>query len=151
MESVTEVLIEHGPHAVVEAWELASWGTQQLGWRLDGGRVDPGVELAWQFEGPAGPGRLRVRRLDEGPADIRRLRLDCKLAECPAAMDLVVEENNQRLAVRWQGGGAAPRTLALPPHSPAELIGRQLSDRERDPVFHESMAVAQVMARSLLE
>jgi hypothetical protein len=31
------------------------------------------------------------------------------------------------------------------------LIGRQLSDRERDPVFHESMAVAQVMARSLLE
>ena len=106
-ESVTEVLIEHGPHAVVEAWELASWGTQRLGWRLDGGRVDPGVEMAWWFEGPAGSSRLRIRRLDHGPADIRHVRLDCKLADRPAAMDLVVEEDNQRLAVRWEGGGAS--------------------------------------------
>jgi hypothetical protein len=30
------------------------------------------------------------------------------------------------------------------------LISRQLSDRERDPVFRESMQVAQVMAKSLL-
>src|SRR5262249_17825060 len=25
MESVTEVLVEHGPHAVIQAWELVSW------------------------------------------------------------------------------------------------------------------------------
>jgi hypothetical protein len=31
-----------------------------------------------------------------------------------------------------------------------ELVGRQLSDRSRDPVFRESMAVAQVMAQSVL-
>jgi hypothetical protein len=30
------------------------------------------------------------------------------------------------------------------------LIGRQLCDRERDAAFRESMAVAQVMAQSLL-
>jgi hypothetical protein len=40
--------------------------------------------------------------------------------------------------------------MALPPHTAAELIGRQLSDRERDPAFRESMAVAGGMAQSLL-
>jgi hypothetical protein len=36
------------------------------------------------------------------------------------------------------------------PQPLADLVARQLSDRERDPVFHDSMAVAQVFARSVL-
>jgi hypothetical protein len=40
--------------------------------------------------------------------------------------------------------------MNVPKRTPAELIGRQLSDREPDPVFRESMAVAQVFAKSLL-
>jgi hypothetical protein len=44
----------------------------------------------------------------------------------------------------------APRTVILKEQPPAELIRRQLSDRERDPVFRESMAVTQVFARSIL-
>jgi len=55
------------------------------------------------------------------------------------------------LAMRMEGIDEAPRTMTIPPHSPAELVGRQLSDRERDPVFRASMSVAQIMARSLLE
>jgi glucose-6-phosphate dehydrogenase assembly protein OpcA len=147
--SVTELLIEHGPHAVVQAWELASWLTRRLGWRVQGGKVTPGVEIAWRFLGPTGEPRVRIRRLDQGPADIRRVRVAGKLGGQPAALNLVVEDD-QRLAIHLEGVEGAPRTMALPPHTPAELIGRQLSDRERDPVFHESMAVAQVMARSVL-
>ena len=56
-----------------------------------------------------------------------------------------------RLATFLEGVDAAPRTQTLPPLSPAELVGKQLSDRERDPVFRESMAVAQVLAQSLLK
>ena len=55
-----------------------------------------------------------------------------------------------RIAVSLEGVEAAPRTMTVPTIQPAEVIGRQLSDRERDPVFRESMAVAQVMAQSLL-
>jgi hypothetical protein len=40
---------------------------------------------------------------------------------------------------------------AYEPLSLAELVGRQLSDRERDPVFAESIATAQVLAQSLLK
>jgi hypothetical protein len=34
--------------------------------------------------------------------------------------------------------------------TPAEVVGRQLSDRERDAAFRDSLATAQVMARSLV-
>jgi hypothetical protein len=55
------------------------------------------------------------------------------------------------LVIRIEGIEVAPRTMTVPPHSPTELVGRQLSDHERDPLFRTSMSVAQVMARSLLE
>jgi glucose-6-phosphate dehydrogenase assembly protein OpcA len=148
-ESATEVLIEHGPHAVVLAWELVSWLSRRLGWKVKGGKVTPGVEMVWNCDTPAGMGRIRIRRLEQGPPEIRRMRIACRLEGQPGALNLAVEDS-QRLSIQLEGVEAAPRTLALPPRSPAELIGRQLSDRERDPVFHESMAIAQVMARSLL-
>jgi glucose-6-phosphate dehydrogenase assembly protein OpcA len=148
-ESATEILVEHGPHAVVQAWGLASWLTRRLGWKLQGGRLEGQVEMAWRFVTPKGDAKVRVHRLDKGPPQVRRLRLACTLEGKAAALDFTVEDN-QRLAMKQEGIDAAARTMALPPHTPAEVVGRQLSDRERDPVFRESMAVAQVMAQSLL-
>jgi glucose-6-phosphate dehydrogenase assembly protein OpcA len=148
-ESATEILIEHGPHASIMAWELVSWLSRRLDWKVQGGRVTPGVEMVWRCDTPAGSGRIRIRRLEQGPPEVRRVRVACKLNNEPGALNLMVE-NDQRLAIQLEGVEAALRTLALPPISPAELVGRQLCDRERDPVFQESMAVAQVMARSLL-
>ncbi len=147
-ESATEVLLEHGPHAVVQAWELASWLTRHLEWRVQGGKVTPGVEISWRFAGPAGDARVRIRRLDDGPPEVRRIRIACKLDGKPGALCFAAED--QRLAVSLEGAEGEPRTMTTPPHTPAELIGRQLSDRARDPVFRESMAVAQVMAQSVL-
>jgi glucose-6-phosphate dehydrogenase assembly protein OpcA len=147
-ETVKEILVEHGPHAVVQGWELVSWLTRRLGWNVRGGRVQPGVEIAWQFGTPQGEGRVRIRRQEQGPPEIRRVRLACTLEDKPGAMNLVVEAE-QRLAIILEGVNVAPRTVTIPRQSPAELVGRQLSDRERDPVFRESMAVAGVLARSV--
>jgi glucose-6-phosphate dehydrogenase assembly protein OpcA len=148
-ESATELLVEHGPHAVVQAWMLASWLSRRLGWKVQGGKVQPGKQIDWRFQGLHGGTWVRIRRLGEGPPEVCRLRLACQLDGQPVAMNLVAERP-QRLAIRLEGIEAAPRTLAVPPASAAELVGRQLNDRERDPVFRESMAVAQVMAQSLL-
>ncbi|MCI0458599.1 MAG: glucose-6-phosphate dehydrogenase assembly protein OpcA [Gemmataceae bacterium] len=147
-ESVKEILIEHGPHAVVQGWELVSWLTRRLGWKVRGGRVQPGVEIGWQFTTPHGEGRVRIRRLEQGPPEIRRVRMTCTLDNKSAVLNLVVE-GEHRLAILLEGIEAAPRTVTVPPQSPAELVGRQLSDRERDPVFRESMAVAGVLAQSV--
>ena len=49
-----------------------------------------------------------------------------------------------------EGAAVAERTMTVREQPMADLVGRQLSDRERDPVFNESMAVAKVLAQSLL-
>jgi hypothetical protein len=133
----------------VQAWELASWLTTRLGWKVQGGKAHDNVEMVWRFIGPHCDARVRIRRLDKGPAEIRRLRITGTLDGKPGAMNIVAEESI-RLSIQLEGVDSAPRTMALPIHQAAELIGKQLSDRERDPVFHESMAVARVMAKSVL-
>jgi glucose-6-phosphate dehydrogenase assembly protein OpcA len=147
--SVTDVLIEHGPHAMVQAWELGSWLSRQLGWRLVGGKTQSGTEVHWRFTSAKEHPLLRVRRLDQGPPEVRLVRIACNLDGKPIALRLAAEDG-QRLSITLEGVDAAPRTMALPGHSAVELIGRQLSDRERDPAFRESMAVAQAMAQSVI-
>jgi glucose-6-phosphate dehydrogenase assembly protein OpcA len=147
LESVTEVLVEHGPHAVIQAWELVSWLAARLGWRVQAGSVEPGVEIGWQFRTPQGSLRVHIRRLAEGPSEVRRVRLACTLEGKPSALVFVAEEG--RLAVTPEDAAAAPRTMAAPQRPLAELVGRQLSDRELDPVFYESMRGARVLAQSV--
>jgi glucose-6-phosphate dehydrogenase assembly protein OpcA len=147
-DSVSEVLLEHGPHAVVQAWELASWLTTRLGWQVQGGKVQSGSEMTWNFTSPRGNHRVRIHRLSEGLPEIRKLRIACTLDRKATALVLAVD-SPQRLAQTVEGMDVAPRTMTLPMHTASELVGRQLSDRERDPVFREAMAVAQTMAQSL--
>ena len=148
-ETVTELYAEHGPHGVVQAWELVSWLTLRLGWTVKGSKVNPGTEMVWYCTTAHGDARVCIHRLEEGPPALRRLRIVCKLNDKPAAMNLVAERSH-RLAIQLEGVEGEPRTITLPPLTPAEVVGRQLSDRERDPVFLASMKVAQVMAQSVL-
>jgi glucose-6-phosphate dehydrogenase assembly protein OpcA len=148
-ESVSEITVEHGPHAVVQAWELMSWLANLLGWHVLTGRVRPGVEISWRFASAQAEPRIRIRRLDQGPPEIRRVQIACRLEDRPVHLN-VVAENELRLAIHLEGVDAAPRTINVPKRTAAELIGRQLSDREPDPVFRECMAVAQTFARSVL-
>lgn len=147
--SATDLLVEHGPHAIMQAWELISWLTSQLGWRVQAGKVQLGLEISWQFQAPHGPVQVRIRRLAEGPSEVLLVRMQCQLAGTPGAVVIRLEEGH-RLVTLQEGVSAAPRTINIQPQSPAALLGRQLSDRERDPVFVQSMAVAQELAKSVL-
>jgi glucose-6-phosphate dehydrogenase assembly protein OpcA len=148
-ETVSEVLVEHGPHAVVQAWLLASWLTQRLGWRVQGGKRKDGTEMAWRFSTPKGEARVTIRRLQEGPPEVRKVRLACALDGKPVALTITAE-GPMRLSLSVEGTEGAPRTITTPAQSGVDLIARQLSDRERDPAFRDAMAVAQVMAQSVL-
>lgn len=149
LESITAVEVEHGPHAVIQAWELVSWLASRLHWQVQAGRVEPGVEIVWQVRAPHGPLRIRIRRLSEGPSEVRRARIACNLNGQPGALNFLAEDD-RRLSVVPEGSDAAPRTVTVQPQPLAGLVSRQLSDREHDPVFRESMAVAQVLAHSVL-
>jgi hypothetical protein len=117
---------------------------------VQGGLFQEGEEISWQFRTKTGMARLRIRRLPEGTAEIHHMRLACTLGDKPGAFNLQLHPD-RRLSVMPEGViKAEPRTLTAPVQTRAELISRQLSDRERDPVFHESMAVALLLAQRLL-
>jgi glucose-6-phosphate dehydrogenase assembly protein OpcA len=148
--TATELLVEHGPHAVVQAWELVSWLTSQFGWQVQAGKVQQGLEIVWQFKAPHGLVRVRIKRLPQGAPEVSLLRLQCQLAGTAGAIVIHIEEGC-RLVASQEGVSAAPRSSNIQPQSPAELLARQLSDRDRDPIFVQSMAVAQELAKSLLD
>ncbi len=150
LTSVSEVVIEHGPHAVTQAWQLAGWLTSRLGWTYEASKLRPNVEIAFRFRAPHGWVVLRIDRLPEGPPEVHRVRVSCGFEGQGGALEFVAE-SPERLAVIPQGVDVQPRTVTARPQRVAELIGRQLSDRDPDPIFRESTGVAQHLARRVVQ
>jgi glucose-6-phosphate dehydrogenase assembly protein OpcA len=146
---IREVVIEHGPHAVTQAWQVASWLASRLGWTYQAGKLRPNVEIAFLFEAPQGTVSLRIDRLADGPSEIRRIRVSGGPEGSPCALEFA-SEGGDRLSVAPQGVEVAARTVTVQPQRIAELVARQLSDREPDPIFRESMKVAQQLARHVV-
>ena len=149
LKSVTEILVEHGPHAVIQAWELVSWLASRLHWRVETGKIEPGVEITWNVAAEHGNLAIRLHRLADGPSEIRRARIACNLDGKPVALTFGMDDD-LHLAARPEGTPGMARTVTVQHQSLPELIARQLSDRDRDPVFRDSMMVAQILARSVL-
>lgn len=147
-ESISEVRIEHGPSAVTQAWLLASWLASRLNWIAKTRKVEPSQEITWNLQAPSGPVRLVIQRLPEGPPVLQRIQIDCELCGELGTLNLL-NEDQARLSVKAEGRDVALRTITLKPQPLSELIGRQLTDRARDPVFHQVMATAQVLARDI--
>jgi glucose-6-phosphate dehydrogenase assembly protein OpcA len=148
--SVREVLLEHGPHAVVQAWELVSWLAARLGWKVQDGRMQPGVELGWHFAAAHGPVQVRIRRLEQGPPELRRVRITALPGGKTAVLNMAAAEEERRLAAVPEEEGAVPRTVTVPPLTLAQMVAQQMSDRRKDPIFIDSMALAGQLARSVL-
>ncbi len=149
LDSISEILIEHGPHAVAQAWQLAGWMASRVGFKIQASKLKPNVEVAFQLLGPHGALRLRIDRLPDGPSELRRVKFACAIDGKLGALDITVDDG-ARLSVKPEGFDASPRTLTIQPMSTSELVARQLSDREPDPVFREAMAAARVLAHAVL-
>jgi len=145
LESLREVVIEHGPHALPEAWLLIGWLACCLGWRPAGGAARPGVDLAWTFQAPHGGVGVTVRHGDTGPADLRRVTVEWTSGVLQA--DVL---SPGRLAATVDGRADSVRVVASPTRSRAALLARQLPALGRDPIFLDTLDIARIMARALL-
>ena len=148
LESISEIKIEHGPHAVTQAWLIAGWLTSRLGWHYQASRLRDNVEIAFQFRTDHGWVTLRIDRMPDGPSEIQKIEISCGFEGQDGQLEFSIE--GSRLSVTNVGKSEAPRTVTLPSQRIGELLGRQLSDREPDPVFRQSMQVAQQLARHLV-
>ena len=150
LDSVSEILIEHGPHAVTQAWQLAGWMASRLGWTIQASKLRPNVAIDFQLLAPHGTLRLRIDRLADGPSEIRRVRIACSLDGKLGALDITSSEDGDRLSVQPEGFDASPRTLTVQPMATPDIVARQLNDREPDPVFRQAMTSARVLAQAVL-
>lgn len=151
VETVQEVVVDHGPHSVISAWSLASWMALCLGWKVSGAKVVPDVRIDWSFTSSTGAKHIQIRRLAEAPKGVRQLSMTCRMADKRTILVVTPEDEDQRLSVVVNGGDTAPRTMTVQPQSIAELVGKQLSDRDRDPIFQRAMSEAQALAQRVLE
>lgn len=149
LESVSEVVVEHGPHALPQAWLLIGWLACRLGWRPAGGKMAPGVEVTWGFQSPHGPLHVTIRRLSEGEPEVRSTSITWNTGGRPVTIRFAVIGPG-RLGVMLEGSPAPLRVLAAPQQPRASLVARQLPDLGRDTLFRDTLGVARTMAEALL-
>ncbi len=149
LETIREITVGHGPHAMTQGWLLAGWLALRLHWRPFAGRVIDGSETVWQFHAPHGAVPITIRRLAQGEAEIQTVRIASAPGGRPAA--LVCEHTGPgRLALTSDLAPGTVRTLSTFPQSRAELVARQLPDLARDPLMRECLAFARTMAQTVL-
>ena len=149
LKNISEVTIEHGPHALPQSWLLIGWMACRLGWRTALGKVAPGVEVRWEFESEQGPLGVTVRRLAGGDATVHSVVIRWK--EDQGSREATFHMSGRgRLAVRSSGSSAPERGIAVPAQSRAALVAGQLPDLVRDLLFLDTLQVSRTMAEALL-
>jgi len=148
LESITEVIFDHGPHTLQQVWLLVGWLACRLNWKPLGGKVVPGEALTWRFQSPRGTVSITAKRHSELSPEIHRMALNWKSAGKTHTADFAVAGPN-RLAVTMKDPDMPPRYLLSPYQSRAELIAKQLPDRGRDELFDQTLQLSRQMAESM--
>jgi len=149
MESITEVRLEHGPHALPKSWLLIGWLACRLGWKPAGGKVVPGVDIVWRFNSPSGPVKITIHRLSEGEPKVVRGSITYKTGPKPETVNFI-RLSAGRLGIVGEDPAAPPRVQVVPSYPRAALIARQLPDLGKDALFRETLQVSRTMAEALL-
>ena len=149
LEGMTEIHIEHGPHALTQAWLLVGWLALRLGWQPQGGRVMPGPEVHWQFAWPHGTPHVRIRRLASGAAEIKLMRVATRVADHPVTFHFRAESAS-RVSVFAEGLADRMLSLTGPVQSRAAMVAHQLPDLAHNRLFEQSVALARMMAEAML-
>ena len=149
LASIRRVVVEHGPHALTQAWMLAGWLAARLGWRASSGRTSPGTEVTWQFLGSQGPLQVSARRLGMGEPEVHSLSVSWSSNGDNGTVEFA-KLCDERLGVVAEASSVPPRFISAPLQSRLRLITRQLPDFDQDPLFRNTLRVSGQMASALL-
>ena len=148
LETISQVYIEHTPHALPQSWLLIGWLSHLLGWQPTDGHVEPGRELTWGFVSDGGPVQATIRRLSEGEPDIRRVRIRWGSNDAPHTVELERTDDG-RLAFTLGHRPGPSRSLTLPPMPRSQLVVEQLRKLFHDDLFERTLEVSRTMAKAL--
>ena len=143
LQNIDSIRIEHGPHALPMAWLLVGWLAARLQWKPQKGEVHSASEVGWAFRAPRGDMRVHIHRSSEGLAQVRKLNLTWQGAAPGRAGFLYGDDHRLSLLPEES---SLPVTSIPAREIPMEMmIAAQLAHRSKDPLFEQSIAVAQIM------
>jgi glucose-6-phosphate dehydrogenase assembly protein OpcA len=143
LQNIDSIRIEHGPHALPMAWLLIGWLAARLQWKPQKGEVQSASEVGWAFRTPRGDMRAHIHRSSEGLAQVRKLNLTWQGAAPGRAGFLYGDDHRLSLLPEES---TLPATSIPVREVPMEMmIAAQLAHRSKDPLFEQSIAVAQIM------
>jgi len=149
LEALTEIRIEHGPHALAKSWLLLGWLASRLGWQPERGKVEPGQEIIWKFRSPAGPVKITAVRLPKAEENkVHEVELFWS-ASGKTRSRTFSRIGPGRLAVLPDDPASPPRVIVVPSQARSLLVAKQLPDLERDPLFLDSLKFSRTMAEAL--
>lgn len=149
LDAIEEIHVDHGPHALTQAWLLVGWLALRLGWTTRGGKVLPGAEVSWSFASAHGTPRVEIRRLAERDADLHEIRIATRVNTRRVTFKFT-RQGPGRISMLADGLSDRILWVTGPVPSRGELVARQLPDLERDRIFEASLGLARTMAESLL-
>lgn len=151
LEGIESVTIEHGPHALPQAWLTIGWLAGRLGWHPVGGDLVLGDRVTWRFASPRGPLAVTVKRCASGPAELRSVAIAWRRGVGAAATrgSVRFERHGDARIVAHGEGAVTPAGLVAPEPSRAALVARQLPKRFRDPLFRDALALSRRMATAI--
>ncbi len=144
LQSIGAIHIAHGPHALPMAWLLIGWLAGRMHWKPVQGKLQSATSLVWSFTGPQGEFPVTIQRLDSGFPQVRHLNLEWR-GSTPGRAGFHYSDDHWLSLVPEESSLAA---ASIPAHKvPMEMmIAAQLAHRAKDPLFEQSIAIAQIMA-----
>jgi glucose-6-phosphate dehydrogenase assembly protein OpcA len=151
LDRVARLELEHGPHALPMMSLLVGWLADSLGWTPTGGSLISGKEHSLRFRTSGNDVDVVIRRDDDGPPELRHLKLQARSAVGTGA-DLEAEfeaVDKSRLAVRISAGSRSEHIVSAPDEPRVAMLAAQLSNRAGQPHFRSALAMASSMVREL--
>jgi glucose-6-phosphate dehydrogenase assembly protein OpcA len=144
---ITEIELDHGPHALPLAWLLIGWLASRLGWRPKQGVAKAGNRLAWQFDSSTGSIGIRVRRADQGPPNIENMRIAWRGTQSLSSGHADYRHDGHH--IRHFPGDEAMRPSSIPvvEQRLEQMVAAQLAHRAGDSLFTKALEISESMAR----
>ncbi len=148
LDSINDITIEHGPHALPMIWLLIGWMATRLGWQLIKGKLVSGSEISWHFKSGSRALQVCLHRMDSGEPEMQRLMIRWQGDGAPGHANFA-KLDAHRMGIVAESSTIPPSVISISHESSATMVARQLAHRERDPLFTNTLEVSRSMAEVL--
>lgn len=148
LAQVSQITIEHGPHALAMAMLLLGWLASRLGWEPVDGKTLPGKETVWHFSVFGRQIPVTIKRLGEGIPAPHRLHWYWRDGTGEQHVEFA-HLGDERLGIVEQRSDVPVRVISAPEQARSALVSAQLAHRTRDKLFEQALVAGNAMTSVL--